>query len=247
MQQMIPFGAQPFDNTKYHTPKYSQPLYTPQHFQALQDSKMRANLGNRYMDQLQPYLDKGKARGTELYGSIDQNRLTAERPEDVAGLIARYKRGSEEGLMGQDYAALRDRYNTDVNQQIGTMRQGQQARIANQGVRGAAAAGLSRMSDRDEYLQRLGAARDMRTTDLGFRTSQLDKYGQALGGALSREDDIKRGNLAGRMQAEMGYGQLGQAQMDRASRDMALANQQFQQQQQLQHQYEASKPKGKLG
>lgn len=208
---------------------------------------MQQQLSKNYMDQLNRYMDMGQQRADKMFTRGGFGRLSEQRPEEIQNLLATYQRGAQQGMNAPDYAAMRDMYRSDVNNQIGTLRQGNAARAANAGVRGAAVQGLNRDADRQEYLQRLGAARQMRQDDLGFRQGQQSQYAQGLQSAIGREDDIRQYNQGqsrdeqmARLQAMQGYAQLGQAQMDRAQRDTSLASQ-------MDANMKANSKRGKMG
>lgn len=226
----LPAGYSPLPSSMSHyadwtpNPAYiSTQTYKPSQ-QDLYNINLANYMSNLYSKQMSQDLAKGAARGAEVYGEGALGRLD---PSQMQTLADRYQTQSLQGYSSPEYQAARERYLTDVNRQIQQGQQQSAQRAANLGVRGAAAAGLSRDQERQGYLARLGAERQAKLDDLGFRQQQQAAYGQELGRLQQAQQynlEQRAKELQGKQAYEFGYGSLGAAQ--RAAAQKYVAGQQ---------------------
>lgn len=171
-------------------------------------------------------LAAGRARGADVFKEGVMGRLSAERPEEIAQIIAQRKLQTQ-GMTPEEQEALRSVNVPAIQQQqAGQMRQLaiQQARS---GVRGAAAGAQRADIQKSASGQLAQQERDLFLKQQDLKRSALGQYEQSVGSALDRERSGKEFNiaqqnkeLAGRLATELGYGQLGAGERASVMQDL---------------------------
>lgn len=189
--------------------------------QDVYNQKLAEYLTKQYSTQMDKDLAKGRAMGLSEYGPGALGRLDTGAG---SALAERYRTQSELGMAAPEFQALRERNLANINQQAQGGLQQANAIAANSGVRGAAAAGLSRQTQRDAQLARQEAERGATLDDLSYRTGQQDKYGAALQGNQETEKynlEQQAREKQGVQAYQFGYGSLGAAQQAAAQKYIA--------------------------
>ena len=218
------FGGGGFGGQQQQGP-YGPGEISPQDNYNLQ---LQGMLANQYQQQLQQFMDQGKARGAEIYGAGTLGRVGEDRSQEMGDLMNSYQQQYEQGFSAPEQQALLEQYRSGINRDLQSGLTQSANFAANQGVRGALATRLSQDQQRQAQLGRQGANRQILLDELAYKQASQGQYGNLLGQAESNELARQQYNqqqiareLQGRLTYELGYGGLGAANLGAAQKYIA--------------------------
>lgn len=139
-------------------------------------------------------IEKGQDRGRELFK--DQlGRVEEPRSQAMAALLGKRKEQSEQGLGAEAFQAAREQRLRGLGSNELQQQRGMQAKMAQMGLRGGAAAGQMAELMGGQQRGRQDAEQQLLLQDVALKQGLMDKYGQQLGGVEAEELARKKFNL----------------------------------------------------
>jgi hypothetical protein len=168
-------------------------------------------------------LQKGRARGEELFKEGTLGRVDANRSADVTDVVSR-RRANMAGYTPEEQQALRENNMRNLQQQQAGQTRALRSQQAASGVRGATSAAQQLALAKATQGQATDMERDLYTKGIDMKRAALGDFEKSVTGAEANEVqkqqfniEAKNKELMSRLATEMGYAQLGSADRSAAA------------------------------